>query len=174
MQTILRILEQARGWHHGLYLKIENPPYMTLVIEATDESGPSGLPAISVCHYGEQNGDLLHAMLQDGVDMFTADGAARGCHLVLSTFNCTIENRGIQEYLSSLREQTRVAIEARIRRGQVKGELARSAPVNPMAAFYATVLHGLSIQARDGSSRQLLTSVVKCSMDAWDHLAGKS
>jgi len=59
MQTILRILKQAGGWHHGLYLKIENPPYMALVIEATDESGPRGLPAISVCHYGEQNGDLM-------------------------------------------------------------------------------------------------------------------
>ena len=59
MKTILRILKQAGGWHHGLYLKIENPPYMALVIEATDESGPCGLPAISVAHYGEQNGDLM-------------------------------------------------------------------------------------------------------------------
>ena len=59
MQTILRLLKQAGGWHHGLYLKIENPPYMALVIEATDESCPCGLPAISVCHYGEQNGDLM-------------------------------------------------------------------------------------------------------------------
>jgi hypothetical protein len=32
---------------------------MPLVIEATDESGPLGLPAISVCHYGEQNGDAM-------------------------------------------------------------------------------------------------------------------
>ena len=43
MQTILQILKKAGGWHHGLYLKIENPPYMALVIEATDESGPMGL-----------------------------------------------------------------------------------------------------------------------------------
>lgn len=59
MKTILAILKQAGGWHHGLSLKIENPPFMALVIEATDESGPCGLPAISVCHYGEQNGDLM-------------------------------------------------------------------------------------------------------------------
>ena len=59
MKTILHILKQAGGWHHGLYLKIENPPCMALVIEAVDESGPCGLPAISVCHYGEQNGDLM-------------------------------------------------------------------------------------------------------------------
>ncbi len=50
MKTILQILKLAGGWHHGLYLKIENPPYMALVIEATDESGPCGLPAISVAH----------------------------------------------------------------------------------------------------------------------------
>ena len=59
MQTILRILKQAGGWHHGLYLKIENSPYMALVIEATDESGPCGLPAISIAHCGEQNGDQM-------------------------------------------------------------------------------------------------------------------
>ncbi len=41
-----------------LSLKIENPPYMTLVIEAI-EPGPLGLPGLSVAHYGEQNGDLM-------------------------------------------------------------------------------------------------------------------
>ena len=59
MDTILRILKAAGGWHHGLHLRIENPPYMALVIEATDESGPCGFRAISVAHYSEQNGDLM-------------------------------------------------------------------------------------------------------------------
>jgi hypothetical protein len=59
MQTLLEILKRAGGWNPGLYLKIENAPYMALVIEATGESGPSGLPAISVAHYGEQIGDLM-------------------------------------------------------------------------------------------------------------------
>jgi hypothetical protein len=55
MQTILDILKMAGGFP-TLYLKIENPPYMALVIEATPEPGPMGLPALSVVHYGEQNG----------------------------------------------------------------------------------------------------------------------
>jgi hypothetical protein len=59
MQTILALIKKAGGWHPGLYLKIDNPPYMELVIEAMDESGPMGLPALSVAHYGEQNGDLM-------------------------------------------------------------------------------------------------------------------
>ncbi len=59
MQTVLKLIKLAGGWHPGLYLKIDNPPHMELVIEAMDESGPCGLPAISVAHYGEQNGDAM-------------------------------------------------------------------------------------------------------------------
>jgi hypothetical protein len=59
MKTILRILERAGGYRPALYLKIENPPYTALVIEATPEPGPLGTLAISVAHYGEQNGDLM-------------------------------------------------------------------------------------------------------------------
>ena len=59
MDTVLRILKLAGGWHHGLHLRIDNPPFMALVMEAMDESGPCGLPAISVAHYGEQNGDAM-------------------------------------------------------------------------------------------------------------------
>jgi uncharacterized protein DUF6908 len=59
MRTILRILEWAGGFRPTLYLKIDNPPYMPLVIEAVPEPGPLGVPALSVAHYGEQNGDLM-------------------------------------------------------------------------------------------------------------------
>ncbi len=76
MDTLLRILKAAGGWHHGLWLRIDNPPYMPLVIEATDESGPCGLPAISVCHYGEQNGDAMR-----DPEMLFELGFAGGAHL---------------------------------------------------------------------------------------------
>ena len=76
MQTILAILKMAGGWHPGFSFKIENLPYMALVIEAMDESGPLGLPALSVCHYGEQNGDLMR-----DPEMCFELGLAGGAHL---------------------------------------------------------------------------------------------
>jgi hypothetical protein len=76
MKTILQILKKAGGWHHGLYLRIENPPFMALVIEATDESGPCGLPVLSIAHYGEQNGDLMR-----DPEMCFELGFAVGAHL---------------------------------------------------------------------------------------------
>jgi hypothetical protein len=76
MKTILEILKKAGGRHHGLYLHIENPPFMALVIEATDESGPCGLPVLSIAHYGEQNGDLMR-----DPEMCFELGFAVGAHL---------------------------------------------------------------------------------------------
>jgi hypothetical protein len=76
MKTILAILVKAGGWRPDLYLKIENPPYMELVIEAVDESGPCGLRALSVAHYGEQNGDLMR-----DPEMCFELGFAGGAHL---------------------------------------------------------------------------------------------
>ncbi len=76
METLLRILKAAGGWNHGLHLRIENPPYMALVLEATDDSGPCGLPVLSVCHYGEQNGDVMR-----DPEMLFEIGHAGGIHL---------------------------------------------------------------------------------------------
>lgn len=60
MKTVSKIITL----HGGLaalqndYIRIENEPFMRLVIEHVGE-GPSGKPLISVAHYGEQNGDAM-------------------------------------------------------------------------------------------------------------------
>jgi hypothetical protein len=77
MKTLLAILQKAGGWRPNLYVKIENPPYLPLVIEAVDESGPLGLPALSVAHYGKQNGDAMR-----DPEMCFEIGYAGGAHLI--------------------------------------------------------------------------------------------
>ena len=44
--------------HPATTVKIENRPYMSLTVENIG-LGPRGLPALSICHYGELNGDLM-------------------------------------------------------------------------------------------------------------------
>ena len=60
MKTVARIIERFGGLERlrDNYIRLENPPYMRLVIEHIG-TGPRGLPAISVAHYYEQNGDLM-------------------------------------------------------------------------------------------------------------------
>jgi len=93
MQTLLDILKKAGGWNPSLYLKIENAPYMALVIEATGESGPSGLPAISVAHYGEQNGDLMR-----DPEMCFELSKPPLCRLELSSWYYRNDYLGVEQY----------------------------------------------------------------------------
>ena len=59
MITVLRIVEEAGGFDTFDWVRIENPPFMALVIESLAEPGPNGLRALSIAHYGEQNGDAM-------------------------------------------------------------------------------------------------------------------
>lgn len=60
----MQFLQQLIAIHPSLLsrpettVKIENAPYMSLTVENIG-LGPRGLPALSICHYGEQNGDLM-------------------------------------------------------------------------------------------------------------------
>ena len=97
MQTVLRILERAGGYRPTLYLKIENPPYMALVIEAVPGSGPLGCPALSVAHYGEQNGDLMR-----DPEMCFELGLTRGPRL--SPFYYRNDYAGIEQWSRFIRD----------------------------------------------------------------------
>ena len=61
MKNIQQIIET----HGGLaavqanYLRIENPPFMRLVIEVVGTLFPNGTCEVSVAHYGIQNGDSM-------------------------------------------------------------------------------------------------------------------
>jgi hypothetical protein len=142
MQTILRILKKAGGWHPGLYLKIDNPPYMELVIEAMDESGPMGLPAISVAHYGEQNGDLMRdpemcfELGMAGGDLApdpfyfrndyvaSSSGAATSCAATMS--HCPSLHEQHQRFAEDVGQQPALAGLRRSLHGQVHSRLVRS------------------------------------------------
>jgi hypothetical protein len=92
VQTILHILERAGGYRPTLYLKIENPPYMALVIEAP-ERGPLGLPGISVAHYGEQNGDPMR-----DPEMCFELGKPIGSKLILDPYYFRNDYMGIEQW----------------------------------------------------------------------------
>jgi AcrR family transcriptional regulator len=108
--------------------------------------------------------ESIRAMLQDAAESFTSRGTPAGCLVVLGTMNCTPASKSVQDHLLSLRLRTPNAILERLKRGQREGDVPTGAPVEALAAYYTTVLHGLSIQARDGASRKVLMHVVECAM----------
>jgi AcrR family transcriptional regulator len=112
----------------------------------------------------------LHAMLHAAVDAFCAPGGPGGCLLILGATNCVLENKAVQDHLLSIRRQISRSILERLKRGQREGDVPKTAPVIPLAAYYSTVLHGLALQSRDGASRKTLTQVVEFAMAAWQQI----
>ena len=110
----------------------------------------------------------VEAMLRDNARSYTDPATPRGCLIVLSATTCTPSSTGIRDLLTNLRDQDRHAVRMRLERAVTEGELPGSVDTAALAAFVLTVLHGLSIQARDGASADALDAVVDLSMLAWD------
>ena len=51
-----------------------------------------------------------------------------------------------------------------------EGELPASLDPRSIASYYVTVQQGMSIQARDGASRQTLETIAQGAMVAWEGL----
>ena len=86
-----------------------------------------------------------------------------GC--MLSTAQCG--DPRLQSALAERRNAPKRALKARFDRAVREGELARGTETAALAGFYATVLQGMAVQARDGASVRSLGATVKAAMRAW-------
>ncbi len=112
----------------------------------------------------------IEAMLRRSAQRFTRPGRPPGCLAVLGAINCSADNEAVQRHLAEWRAGVFKAIRRRFQRGVAEGELPARFDIEAAAAFYVTVQNGLSLQARDGASRQRLDAIVDCAMGAWDGL----
>ena len=114
----------------------------------------------------------IHAMLQAVADTITMPDAPRGCMLVLSAPTGAVENHPVREFLATARRAQHDEIRERLTKGVEDGDLrASSDKIDAMARYYTTVMHGLSVEARDGASRAELETVITLAMAAWPAFA---
>lgn len=99
-----------------------------------------------------------------------AEGPTVGCFIALCSPDPTPENAALRRDLSALRLLRLQEIRDRLARGVAEGELPKTADLDAMATFYATILQGMSIQARDGLDCIGLDSLVTSAMAAWEPL----
>ena len=115
--------------------------------------------------------EAVHAMLRATADQITGHDTAHYCMLVLAAPTGSVENHSVREFLADRRRDMQATIRDRLARGVADGDLtAPPAGLDAMARYYTTVVQGLSIQARDGATRDELETVVTCAMAAWDML----
>jgi AcrR family transcriptional regulator len=111
----------------------------------------------------------VHAMLRATADEITRPDAPHYCMLVLAAPTGAVENHAVREFLAGLRHGQFTAIRDRLARGVTDGDLAvPPTGLDALARYYATVVQGLSVQARDGATRAELEVVITCAMAGWD------
>jgi AcrR family transcriptional regulator len=116
----------------------------------------------------------IEGMLRASAEDFTRSGKPRGCLIALGALHADKENEAVCRELRRQRAQNIELLRRRLERGIAEGELPAGLDKRAIATFYATVQHGMSIQARDGASRASLLAVADCAMAAWDALVSGS
>jgi AcrR family transcriptional regulator len=102
----------------------------------------------------------IERMFVDAIDLYTRKGHPRGCMVVSSATNCSDENKSVREWLADHRRLRTATLLARLQKGARMGELPPGTDANSLGDLYATALHGISIQARDGVSKKRLLAML--------------
>jgi AcrR family transcriptional regulator len=129
----------------------------------------SGGPPRRALREGPTTRAAVHDMLHAVADQITRPDAPHYCMLILAAPTGAVENHAVREFLADGRRGQLREIRDRLARGVSDGDFAAPpASLDGIARYYATVVQGLSIQARDGATRAELEAVITCAMAAWD------
>lgn len=110
----------------------------------------------------------VEAVLRENARLYTVPDRPAGCMIVLAATNCSPANAPVRDHLATWRRSGAEMMAERLRRGVEEGELPAATDTEAVAAFYTTVVQGMSVQARDGASRATLDKTVDRAMAAWD------
>ena len=110
----------------------------------------------------------VEAMLRANVRSYTMPGRPTGCMVVLAATTYTPSTEGIRDFLAEQRRAGTAAVEERLVRGQAEGDVPPGADTGALAAYVMSVQYGLSLQARDGATREQLGAVVDCVLAGWE------
>ncbi|HYD86930.1 MAG TPA: TetR/AcrR family transcriptional regulator [Vitreimonas sp.] len=112
----------------------------------------------------------FEAFLREVVAAVSRPGKAHGCLLVQGALNCAASGKGAEDYVTSVRQCAPKVLKQRLDVAVSSGELSSKLDTAAIANFYATVVHGLGVRARDGATRKALMASVDGAMAAWDPL----
>ncbi|MBH3423413.1 TetR/AcrR family transcriptional regulator [Pseudomonas gessardii] len=126
------------------------------------ESGEGGFADCALAQTGLRS--AIRDMLEDAITTYTQSGRPGGCLVVSAASSTSPDGAEVQQWLREHRRQRTQSIIDRLHRGQGSGELGEDADVQALGDFYATFLHGISIQARDGVAPERLRQSVEVAL----------
>ncbi|WP_171013946.1 TetR/AcrR family transcriptional regulator [Chitinivorax sp. B] len=109
----------------------------------------------------------MHHMLRTAAALFTDTSHPSGCMVSNAAVHCAAENARLAELLTQHRTHARNLIQARLAQAQQAGELSSTADIPHLATYFAMVIQGMALQARDGADRATLEQLGDLALRAW-------
>ncbi|MEV6022061.1 hypothetical protein [Streptomyces sp. NPDC052036] len=106
-------------------------------------------------------------ILREAAVIYPDPAHPAGCLTISAATNVTPQDAEVEAFLRNLRNENLDVFEARLRMAQQAGELSDAADPRALAAYFATVIQGMSQRARDGAAAAELTETVELALMAW-------
>lgn len=172
-------------WRHGF-----GGTSMTQLTEAMGISPPSLYAAFgskevlyreAVALYLERYGGFMKRLLderctaREAVErallevarQFGKAGHAPGCMVSCAELQAAPDNAALAAEMARIRLSAQRALHARLEAARASGELPADTDTASLAAYYAMVIQGMAVQARDGAKSALLKRLAVLAMQAW-------
>ncbi|MDX7987798.1 TetR/AcrR family transcriptional regulator [Xenorhabdus sp. 12] len=107
----------------------------------------------------------MRGMLESSVEVATSSHSG-GCLLILGIMNNQIENEDVYLYLKAVRKNTLALVQTRLEKGIANGEISADIDAGKLAAYFLGIMQAISLQARDGASKDELMSLIPPAMAA--------
>ena len=128
-------------------------------------SGPAGYVREALARPKAR--DAAEAVLAGAVALLTDVRNPGGCFVVQGALACGTAAESIRQELAAVRAAGMALVRERLEKAQRDGELPESVDCDDLARYLATVVHGLSVQAAGGATREQLRRVAELAMRAW-------
>jgi hypothetical protein len=110
--------------------------------------------------------DSIRAMLSASIDVAVSAPNSAGCMLITGVMGCQPDNDPLSDLLKSIRQENIARIEKRLERGREQGDVPPGTDIPVLARFYSGMMQAISMQARDGMSREELEANLDPAMAA--------
>lgn len=104
--------------------------------------------------------------LECSASMLTQTDMPHGCMVTLSAVGSE-GNERLGQLVRRMRTAGNALLKARLVQAQKQGDLPASVDAEALTHLYISIQQGMSIQARDGASRETLLSIARSAMVLW-------
>ena len=101
------------------------------------------------------------------VKLLSEPGHAHGCMISSAELQTSPGNESLAAEIAGYRHAAKQAVYTRLEAARKAGELPGKTDTAALAAFFAMVTQGMSVQALDGTDAATLKRLVKLAMQAW-------